>query len=264
MTPNRAKQLLYRYNTSQLKPAEEAELEKCIELGLIQLEDLEDINTISLQLDELLHVEIPNALQDAYQEMLEIEQTRPNQNVHAYTKTFLPQIPAVAWIFGLIMLGIGISIGGYFFSKKSNPQQEEIIALSDQVSEMKEMIMLSLLEKESPTDRLKAVNMSQDLPSASEAVTKALFTTLNTDESVNVRLEALNALYQYAQNPNVREELIRSINFQDTPLMQIALAEVMVALQEKKSVPALQQLLEQDEIPEMVRKKIEEKIEILL
>ena len=129
---------------------------------------------------------------------------------------------------------------------------------------MQEMLMLGLIENESPTDRLKAVNMTQEIPEASEAVTQALFKTLNTDENVNVRLEALNALYSYASDSKVREGLVQSISQQDTPFMQIALAEVMVALQEKKSVHALQELLNQQEIPEVIRQKIEEKIQVLM
>jgi HEAT repeat protein len=121
-----------------------------------------------------------------------------------------------------------------------------------------------MLEKESATDRLKAVSLSSEMEGQSKRVTLALFKTLNSDPSVNVRLAALDALQIYAKSPAVREELVRSIAQQDSPLVQVALADLMAALQEKSSVTELKKLLKQRSTPKEVKKRIEENIKVLI
>jgi len=97
----------------------------------------------------------------------------------------------------------------------------------------------------------------------SSKVTNALIQTLNNDPNVNVRLSALEALKPYVRNDQVREQLVQSIGRQDSPLVQVALAELMAALQEKSSVKALEQILKSDSTPGDVKKRIEESIKVM-
>jgi len=125
-------------------------------------------------------------------------------------------------------------------------------------------MMLTLLEKESAAQRLKAVGLTTEMNQVSDKVTNALFTTLNQDENVNVRLAALDVLKGYVKESSVRSRLIESIKVQDSPLVQVALAELMVSIQEKKSVEALKHLLRSDKTPAEVKTKISESIEVLI
>ena len=88
--------------------------------------------------------------------------------------------------------------------------------------------------------------------------------TLNNDENVNVRLMTLDALTKLSHNARVREGLVQSITKQDSPLVQSAIADVMVKLQEKKSIKPLQRLLKQDNLNEMVKDKIKQSINQLI
>ena len=123
------------------------------------------------------------------------------------------------------------------------------------------MMMLSLLEKESATDRLKAVSLTQDMDQASKQVTSALLQTLNNDENVSVRLAALDALRPYSKDGQIREALVRSIAQQKSPLVQVALAELMAELQEKGAIDAFKNILEDGETPSDIKKKIRENIQ---
>jgi hypothetical protein len=153
-------------------------------------------------------------------------------------------------------------VGGYLINYfQPNPDVKE---LSNQISEMKEIMMLTMLEKESATDRLKAVSLSNDFDNASKKVTNALIQTLNNDPNVNVRLATLEALSQYAKNPDVRVELVKSIAHQDSPLVQIALAELMVALHEKSSIKEFRKLMEEQSTPKEVKEKLKESIDVLI
>lgn len=268
MTPEKANQLLQKYNQGQLTEQEEQELEQALELGFIHLEELEDLQQLSNDLDQLINLELSKSMKADFQQILAFESDRPRkvwlEQIQSFLGRIMPGNPLANLALASFMLIIGLVAGNQWLKTAPGNQQAEIAELSSQMTEMKEMMMLTLLEKESPSDRLKAVNMTQEMNNASQRVTDALFTTLNTDDNVNVRLEALDALYHYADNPSVREGLIRSIAQQDSPLMQIALAEVMVALQEKKSVPALKELLDKDQVPDMIKEKLQEKINVLL
>ena len=147
----------------------------------------------------------------------------------------------------------------------NKPQEKsDVASLTREVTDLKEMVMLSLLEKESATDRLKAVSLTSEMSQASKKVTEALIQTLNEDGNVNVRLAALDALKPYVRDSYVRESMVRSIANQSSPMVQVALAELMVELQEKKSVTELRKLLEEEATPSDVKERIKESIQVLI
>jgi hypothetical protein len=81
---------------------------------------------------------------------------------------------------------------------------------------------------------------------------------------VNVRLVTVETLSQLASYASVREGLIQAIPQQESPLVQIALADVMVNLQEKRSVSALQRLLKQENLNASVKDKLEQSVKVLM
>ncbi len=162
--------------------------------------------------------------------------------------------PRLATVVALLALGLLV---GYQLQPAKDPSVEK---LTQEVSDIKELMMLSLLERESAAERLKAVNLTRDFTQASDAVTRALLKTLNEDANVNVRLAALEALYPYTQQEEVRTALVRSIALQESPLVQMALAELMVAIQEKRSINEFEKLLRTKRVPQEVEKKIEQSV----
>lgn len=167
--------------------------------------------------------------------------------------------------YGLVLLGIGVGMG-YWLSERRSPEvayQQRIDTLSAQVQDMRQMMMLSLLENPSATERLRAVSYTDEIKGADEKVVTALLTTLNNDPNVNVRLVTLEALAKLAADSNVREGLVQSIARQDSPLVQSALADVMVKLQEKRSIKPLRQLLNDTDLNHLVKAKIQQTIKQL-
>lgn len=139
-----------------------------------------------------------------------------------------------------------------------------MVALTQEVQDMREMMMLTLLEQPRAQDRMRAVSMTQALPTADEKVIDALVQTLHTDNNVNVRLVAVEALAQYAEHPTARMGLIESIAKQDSPLVQIALAEVMLKLGDAQAVPAFEELLENPALDTTVQEVVQETISKLI
>jgi hypothetical protein len=151
-----------------------------------------------------------------------------------------------------------------FWFRSELKYKNQVTSMISQMQDMQKMMMLTLLEQPSPTDRLKAINISTQINNADDKIIDALLNTLNNDENVNVRLMAVEALYNYADNPKVRIGLIRSIVKQESPIVQVTLADVMVMLQEKRSVSELKKLLEKNNIDKNVEAKLKNSIELLI
>lgn len=260
MKENRIRELISRYNGKQAGPEELKEIEQFIESGEIKLTDLEELN----RLDERLLKADTNPpsvrLDNLFYEML-AKESKPVRPSFFKNLFHWPELaPRLA--FASFTLIIGLVAG--FLLRSPLQKDEQIELLGQEVSDLKELMMLSLLEKESATERLKAVSLTHDMNQASQKVTGALIETLNNDENVNVRLAALDALKAYVGESAVRQELIRAIARQDSPLVQIALAELMVALQAKSSVKEFDKILHDKNTPADVKDKIKESIKVLL
>jgi hypothetical protein len=155
---------------------------------------------------------------------------------------------------------------GYWFfnTGKGGKQEQELQTLTSQVHELKQTMMLALLENPSASERIRAVSYTGEIKHADKEVIDALLATLNNDPNVNVRLSTLDALTHLAKHPEVREGLIQSIVQQDSPLMQSAIADVMLKLQEKRSVGSFKELLKQKNLDPEVKDKIRQTITQLI
>jgi hypothetical protein len=170
----------------------------------------------------------------------------------------------LAYSMVLLIIGLGIGYSSGHYRQGEFAGTRKIDSLSSQVSDMKQMIMLSLLENPSASERIRAVSYTEQISSVNKKVIDALFATLNEDPNVNVRLVTLETLVKLSANPGVREGLVQSIIHQDSPLLQSAMADAMVTLQEKGSVKSFRQLLNKKDLNEMIRTKIEQSIHRLI
>ena len=126
-----------------------------------------------------------------------------------------------------------------------------------------EKMLVTMLEQPSATKWMKAISYADDFEKADDRVLNAILGTLNNDPNPNVRLAAVEALSRYSNIRFVREGLIRSINTQESPLVQVALVDLMRKLGEKGARPELQKLLQNRELNYSVRSKARETIEML-
>jgi hypothetical protein len=198
-------------------------------------------------------------LDDQFYKMVKRE--KKEGNVFSWRRFFSwPELaPRLAIASVTLILGL---LAGYVLRSPAE-KDEQIGKLGQEISELKEVMMLSLLEKESATDRLKAVSLTEGMDQASKKVTEALIQTLNNDDNVNVRLAALDALKPYSKDSGVREALVRSIAQQESPLVQVALAELMAQLQEKSAIQEFQKILKDGNTPSDIKKKIRENIQVI-
>jgi len=262
MEQQRIDELIAKYNAGLATSADQRELELLLEQGKIELHQFQELATLNDQLVKLNEPMSSKNLDERFYSMLKAEK-QSVVKVSAWKDFFAwPQLlPKLAMASVTLIIGLA---GGYFMRSPVTVKGDQQIAdLSQQVSDLQEMMMLSLLEKESVTERLKAVSLTDQMDQASKKVTNALLETLNNDENVNVRLAALEALRPYIKDSQVREALVRSIAAQKSPLVQVALAEVMAQSQVKSSVKELEKILQNEKTPSDVKKRVQETIQVL-
>jgi hypothetical protein len=257
MEAERIKDLLFKYNAGDAGPGDIKEIENLIEQGAIQLDDIEGFGKMS---DQIVAIETPapsRSLDERFHQMMKQERGIDKKSIWKNLFSSMDFMPRLA--FASLTLLIGLAVG--YVLRSPAKKDEQIAQLGEEIKGMKEMMMLSLLEKESATDRLKAVSLTEQMDQASKPVTSALLQTLNNDENVSVRLAALDALRPYSKDGQIREALVRSIAQQKSPLVQVALAELMAELQEKGAIDAFKGILEDGETPSDIKKKIRENIQ---
>jgi len=128
---------------------------------------------------------------------------------------------------------------------------------------MRQMLAVSLLDQQSPTERLRGVNLSYSLENPDSKTIGALLDTLNNDPSINVRLAAVDALYLFYNSPKVREGIIQSLSQQDSPFLQAALVDLLVSVQERQALESFRKLIAVNGLDPKVKQKLEQGIKEL-
>ncbi|MBG8553866.1 HEAT repeat domain-containing protein [Hymenobacter guriensis] len=169
---------------------------------------------------------------------------------------------AYSLVLVLAGLGIGYGLRGHETSAGAEEPLAQVSTESP-ASTARQVGLISRLNNPSAVQRLQAVSEAEQVAPTNERVLAALLSTLNQDPNVNVRLATLDALGSMADDPTVRQGLVRSLTYQESPLVQSALADLMVQLQERRSVRPLRKLLQQDNLNEQVKTKIEQSIQSL-
>lgn len=262
------------YLQGNLSEADEIALKNYLQSDEQAQKEWNELKNIYLKLEEIPLPESSENMKVNFWAMVEKEKNTQQKALFWQEKIrgFWENIWTSQWLgrltFSILLIGVGFG-GGYWFNQKNkqvavNQSDAKITELVTQVNEMKEMMMLSLLEKQSASERLQAVSMSTEIPKVDDKIIEALLKTLNNDENVNVRLATVESLVELANNPKVRQGLIKSINHQESPLVQIALVDAMLALQEKKSVSELEKLLQKKDLNQAVKDKVESSIKTLL
>ncbi|MTI38656.1 HEAT repeat domain-containing protein [Fulvivirga lutimaris] len=202
------------------------------------------------ELNELMNndkeLEAPASLRKDFQQFLDHEienQTKVvPMNVGLNNKRRYQIAAAVAILAVGYILGISMNKGN----------TDEIDQLRNEMAATKALVLNSL-DDQSASSRLGAVNASYSMEAMDDDIVQAFVKTLNTDENINVRLAALEALSRYADKENVRKALIESLSTQDKPAVQIVLINLLVQLKEKRAIEPLKKLTEDEENMEAVR-----------
>jgi hypothetical protein len=151
--------------------------------------------------------------------------------------------------FAALLVMAGIAAGRYAMAPQNGSQasRSEIAQLQGQVENLRQLVALSLLQEQSPSARLRGVTYSYQISQPDKEVEQALLHAVNHDSNMNVRLSAVDALAKFASSADVRRGLIDSVAVQDSPLVQIAIIDLLVQVKAEESAAMLRKISEDPE-----------------
>lgn len=214
----------------------------------------------------LLPVEQPSPASRArFEAMLQAYQAgRSNQPIAALEKRpgisvwnvfhwLRSPLGAMAWSAALLAIGIyaGLHLTG---PKTPSP---DLAAMQSELTSMKQLVVLSMLQQQSATERLQGVTWSTREQQLDPQVLSALLHTLRYDGSVDVRLAALDALSRHARQPQVHKGVLDSLQGQQSPLVQVALIDLLLEWRDPDAAQRLQALQQTPNLNPTVRQRVE-------
>lgn len=162
-------------------------------------------------------------------------------------------IPQLALTMALVFVAF---FAGHSLDQGKDAQaQSQMAELTHEMTGMKQLVALSLMQQASATERLQGVSYATQMQKLDPEVTSALIHAMRYDASVDVRLAALDSLRKYAGQTEIRKNIVDSLDAKQNPMVQIALIDTLVELKDKDAVETLNRLKAAKGIDPSVRKR---------
>jgi len=261
-------ELILEYLENRIEKDRKKEIEIILKEAGYNLNELEDLKYVQNNLEEITIPEPSENMDNNFYQMLEKQKRHSSiplllfKNLINWLQNINHQKVVTRLAYSFVLLFTGWIIG-FWFTPDSR-HEAQITTMTSEIHEMKEMMTLTLLNQPSPSDRIKALSNISEHKMIDDKILHYLIEILNNDPNVNVRLITVEVLSGFSNQSKVKNSLIESINLQESPLVQIALADAMIKLEEKDSVIALQKLLERRDLNHTVRKRIVHGLQILI
>ncbi len=209
-----------------------------------------------------------HVLRSRFYSMLESEKRKVTKQVTWFQQiqnvivSLWPKRPALQMAFSFGFLIFGLILGTQI--RINGQHNGEMALLRQEINEMRQMVSLTLMSRGSSSERLRGINYLTRMDQPAEPLLENLLDMLNSDPNVNVRLAVVDALLIFSNHPGVRDTLVASLSRQSSPLVQIALIDLLVQIQEKKSLEALKDIIDHQEMDQSVKQYAEKQLEDLI
>ncbi|MBU1699564.1 MAG: HEAT repeat domain-containing protein [Candidatus Eisenbacteria bacterium] len=270
MNCKRIQELIPDYLAGQI-PSDELHL---FESHLSQCEtcrlELEYMEKTWVELADFPDEEPSPDLRGRFYPMLEAEKRRLGESANTswwrrlelWLEAWWPRRPAVQLMMTAAVLMVGMAAGSRFNAGEGS--KEELAHMRSEIQQMNQMVSLSLLSQDSSSERLRGVNWSTRVDVPSTRLLTNLTRILNSDPNENVRLAAVDALTFFPHESGVLDALSLALSQESSPMVQVALIDFLIALQEKKALEALKIFITKPDVSPSVKKHAESKIHALL
>lgn len=167
------------------------------------------------------------------------------------------QLPAAGIVWAVLFLACGYFIGKHADRGPDAAAQAQLNEMRQELGATRQMVALSMLQQQSASQRLEGVSWTTRLPEPDPKVMGALMHTVRFDNNVDVRLAALDALSRYADRPEVRRELVDVLQTTQSPMVQVALIDLLVDLHDKNAVPQFRKFQQDPNVNPTVKKRVD-------
>jgi hypothetical protein len=263
-----AESAMIDYLDNTLEKARREEVEKHLETCERCLDELKDFQQIlhtvdsteMEQPDETLRINFYHMLHGEMNKQVMKNQEQPILPISV--RRSLPWIKIAAAI-ALLLAGTFIGLTLRFVINR-HQEAEQVASLKTEMQSMKELMMLNMLKQESPSQRIQAVNYTDDIQAPDIKVLNALTETLNNDKNINVRMAAAYSLAKYADRQSVRDSMVASLSRQTEPIMQVVLMNILVEKRESTAIKPIQKIMSDEKAMKEVKDVAQKGLKILL
>jgi hypothetical protein len=149
--------------------------------------------------------------------------------------------PALAAAVGCLFVGL---VAGLLLGDSPAANHSELAQLQQQVAILNRNLVLDRLENDSASKRLLGVIEASDLAEHDPEVRRALLKRAVDDRVHSVRSAAIDAIGPRVGSPAVGDELMASLEKAESPLVQLALADLVLRYGNPQQMEQLLQLSE--------------------
>ncbi len=237
------------------------------------------LQEITRKLDALPANEQPSPrLREQFYAMLETHQREADapspfalarSRIDRFFAALLPAQPALQFAFALALLVGGLFAGQHFLAKPAaiaptdDSAKRELADLRKQMDSMNQLVTYSLLQQQSTSERMKTVLATMDLKSPDRKVLTDLVGSLAFDPSINVRLSAVEALAQHADDSLVRAGVLSALSREQAPLVQVAMIELLGPWRDAAAKPVFEKFSRDEALDRNVREAARRALAVL-
>lgn len=150
-----------------------------------------------------------------------------------------------------------IFIFGWFIgSLNTRNDKLTLKQLQYQLDQNNNLLVLTLLQQSSVSDRLQATNVSYSISNLNEQVLSALINSLENDSDPNVRIKCAEALAMHLKSDTACKVFERALSYQNDPYMQLMLINLISSINTPESKAILTKYLKSNNTDEFVRSEI--------
>jgi hypothetical protein len=257
MNCNDIKSMFLDYLDNNLDKEAKLQIEKHLEHCKICSGELSQIRLLNEKISNMNRFANPQHLFDNFMLKLEKEKNRLKKWSLGINSRSLFRIAASILIFVTGLLTGVMVVTGYL-------EKTRIKEMENEISELKNTVAITMFNQHSTSDRIKALTYFDENNKVSPDLLRSLENALIFDDNVNVRLAAVNALFKYKDSEQVMELLIKCLDSQDEPMVQIAIIRFLVDNREKRAAESLQYLIKNDNTNIFVRQYADQGLHVLL
>ena len=256
------------YLDKALDNARSAEIEKHLLTCERCMDEVKDFQSILHTISSSEMEKPDETLRINFYHMLQTEINKQKASRERIAKRHSAIVWSSPWV--KVAAGLALLIAGAMTQRifqpwtGANNSSTQLGELKSEVTEMKKMLMFTMLNEDSPSQRIKAVNYAEEIPNLDEKVISALVNTLNKDKNVNVRLAALYSLGRFSNSQMVRDSLVKSLETQNEPIIQIVLMNILTEKKETKAIGPMKRIISNKNVMKEVKETAQKGIGVLL
>lgn len=154
---------------------------------------------------------------------------------------------------------IGISLGKLLDFTDDSSQFTPIQKVDQQT-----VRFASIDQTPAASDRIREINEVRGQDDIDLRILAALNKVILNDPNVNVRLSAIETMVRFSHIAEARRYLIEAIPYQESAIVQLELADIMIALEEESSVEKWNELFDSGKLDKDARLNLKENLKTLL